>query len=314
MSAPAEEIGTGTVRSEWADAESLLRLGLGKGEPTDATVTKMLDATFAVAGPAAMQDILSFCQRWREGLVQQSRQEVKRKTGDLRTECNDRLPDSEQKSAIVTLHVAAYWALRDDTDDFVRSIVHRRRLADFWDAFEELLRPNIKPLCGWKKKWAEVVNRRMAEAYPTLEPQRDEYRRALRSFERQLRYGERWSRLRREFGAGILALLPRAVISNRWVEQTLKTAQFDAWLNVLRRHNCPGSLIVVRAGELIERALTGEEPPTQLRQESSSFADIARDCRDPALLLPSSGPRDGEEDAYGSDGAFDDPDIMCGLG
>ena len=143
MSTPAEEIGTGSAWSERADAESLLRLGLGKGEPTDAAVTKMLDAAFAVAGPAAMQDILGLCQRWREGLVQQSRQEVERKTSDLRTEWTGRLPDSEHKSAIVTLHVAAYWALRDDTDDFFRSIVRRRRLVDFWDAFEELLRPNI---------------------------------------------------------------------------------------------------------------------------------------------------------------------------
>lgn len=300
------DIGIGIVSSERADAKALLRLGLGKSQPTDAAVDKILDAAFAVAGPAAMQDILGLCQRWREGSVWQARLEAERKTSALEAEWSGRVPEGEQKSAIVALHVAAYWALRDDADDFVRAIVRRRRLADLWDAFESLLRPQIKPNPGWKRKWAEVVRSRMIEAHPGLEPGGEQYRQVIKSFERQLRLGERWCRLRREFGPGIFALLPRIVVSNRWVEQTLKAAQFDAWLDVLKRHNPPDRVVVARAGELIEMALNGDEPPIRLRLEMSSSADIARDCRDPALLLPSRPslcPED-EEEQFNSDGAF----------
>lgn len=302
-STPVEEIGTGWVRSDRAEAEALLRLGLGKAEAASTMGEKILDAVFAVAGPASMADILGLCRRWREGLISQAGREVDGKTAELRAGWGRRLPDGDQKSAIVSVHVSAYWALSDDADDFVRSIVRRGRLADFYDAFDELLRPKTKPNPGWKKKHADVMKARLAEAHPTLDPDGEDYRRHKARFKRQLQFGERWARLRREFGRGIFALLPDAVVTNRWIEQTLSATQFDTWLNILKRHNRPDDEIVERVARLVEQALGGSRPPTRLRLEGASHADVARDYRDPALLLPLDGAQ-REDDLFDSDGAF----------
>ena len=114
--------------------------------------------------------------------------------------------------------MAAYWASADDADDFVRALVRRGRLADFWEAFQLLLRPYVKPNLGWKKKFSKVKRSRLLEANQDLDPKGKEYERKARQFERQLQYGERWARLRREFGPSIFALLPSAVVTNRWIE------------------------------------------------------------------------------------------------
>lgn len=302
-STPVEEIGTGSVRSDRADARVLLRLGLGKAWAASTTGEKIIDVVFAVAGPESMGDILGLCRRWREGLIGQAGRDVDGKTAELRADWGRRVPDGDQKSAIVAVHVSAYWALSDDTDDFVRNIVRRGRLADFHDAFDELLRPRTKPNPGWKKKHADVMRARLAEAHPTLDADGGEYRRHKARFKRQLQFGERWARLRREFGRGIFALLPDAVVTNRWIEQTLSATQFDTWLNILKRHNRPDTEIVKRVALLVEQALGGSRPPTRLRLEGASHADVARDYRNPALLLPLESAQP-EDELFDSDGAF----------
>jgi hypothetical protein len=264
-----------------------------------------LDAVFAVAGPNAMEDILGLCRKWREGLIYQTRQAAEDKMAALRADWESRLPDNDQKPAIIEVHVAAYWASADDADDFVRAIVRRGRLADFWEAFQSLLRPCVKPNLGWKKKFGEVKRSRLVEANPGLEPQGKEYEKKAKQFERQLQYGERWARLRCEFGPGVFALLSSAVVTNRWIEQELSVTQFDAWLSVLRRHNPPDPLIVKRAWYLVEEALSGRPPPERLRLEDTCFADLGRDCRNPSILLPLVDVRDGDEDeSFDKDGAF----------
>lgn len=301
-----EEIGAGVTRSERVEAEAMLKLGLGKASrPSQATTDKILDAVFAVAGPGAMEDMLGLCRKWRDGLIYETKGDVERKTTALQGEWGDRVPEGKDKEAIVAVHVSAYWALCDDADDFVRAIVRRGRLADFWEAFQDLLRPIVKPNLGWKKKFGEVKKARLKEAHPDVDPSGKEYRRQERRFEHQLQYGERWARLRGEFGPGIFALLPSTVVTNSWVEQTLSATQFDAWLSILRRHNRPDATMVERAWRLVEGALSGEEPPVRLRLEDIPFEDMGRGCRDPSILSPSTPMRDEEEeDAFTQDGAF----------
>jgi hypothetical protein len=150
-----------------------------------------------------------------------------------------------------------------------------------------------------------VKRSRLLEANQDLDPKRKEYEKKARHFERQLQYGERWARLRREFGPGLFALLPNAVVTNRWVEQELSITEFDAWLSVLRRHNPPDPLIVQRAWYLVEEALSGRPPPERLRLEDTSFADLGRDYHDPSILLPPVDVRGGDEDeSFDRDGAF----------
>jgi hypothetical protein len=67
-----------------------------------------LDAVFAVAGPNAMEDILGLCQKWREGLIYQTRQAVDDKMAALESDWESRLADNDQKAAIIEVHVAAY--------------------------------------------------------------------------------------------------------------------------------------------------------------------------------------------------------------
>lgn len=304
--AAVEEIGTGVTRSDRAEAESMLKLGLGKASrASPAAVDRILDAVFAIAGPGSMEDLLGLCCKWRDGLIYETKGDIERKTTALRGEWGERVPEGKDKEAIVAVHVSAYWALCDDADDFVRAIVHRERLADFWDAFQTLLRPTVRPNPGWKKKFGEVKRARLKEAHPDLDPRGKEYRRQERRFEHQVQYGERWARLRGEFGPGIFALLPSSVVTNSWVEQTLSATQFDAWLSILRRHNRPDATMVERAWRLVEGALSGKEPPVRLRLEETPFEDMDRHCRDPSILLPSAptGDDDGE-DAFTQDGAF----------
>jgi hypothetical protein len=155
-----------------------------------------------------------------------------------------------------------------------------------------------------------VKRSRLLEANRDLDPKGKDYRKRTRQFERQLQYGERWARLRRDFGPGIFALLPSAVVTNHWIEQQLSVTQLsvtqlDAWLSVLRRHNPPDPLIAERAWYLVEEALSGQPPPERLRLEDTSFADLGRDCRDPSILLPLVDVRDGDEDeSIDKDGAF----------
>jgi hypothetical protein len=129
------------------EAVATLKLGLGKKSPTpQGNADAILDAAFAVAGPNAMEDIMGLCQKWREGLIYQTRQAVEDKMAALRSDWESRLPDNDQKPAIIEVHVAAHWASADDADDFFRAIVRRGRLADFWEAFQSLLRPCVKPI------------------------------------------------------------------------------------------------------------------------------------------------------------------------
>lgn len=189
ISAPAavEEIGTGVTRSDRAEAEAMLKLGLGKASRASPAATdKILNGAFAVAGPEAMEEMLGLCRKWRDGLIYETKGDIERKTAALWGEWGGRVPEGEQKDAIVAVHVSAYWALCDDADDFVRGIVRRGRLADFWEAFQALLRPVIKPNLGWKKKFGEVKKARLKEAHPDLDPRGEEYRRQARRFEHQL--------------------------------------------------------------------------------------------------------------------------------
>jgi hypothetical protein len=293
------------TRSDRAEAVAMLKLGLGKDSRTSqAVVDEILGAAFAVAGKEAMEDMLGLCQRWRDGLIYHTRQDLDAKAAVLRTEWGDRLPDTAHKAAI-DVHVAAYWADADDTDDFVRAIVRRGRLADFWEAFQVLLQPYVKPNPGWKKKFGEVKKSRLAEANSGLDPRGKEYGRKARRLDRQLQYGERWGRLRREFGSGVFALLPSAVVTNRWVEQGLSATQFDAWLRLLKRYNPPDPAIVERAWYLVDEALSGRQPPQRLRLEDISLTDLSRDWRDPTILQPLTGVQDGDEDeSFDKDGAF----------
>jgi hypothetical protein len=172
----------------------------------------------------------------------------------------------------------------------------------------------VKPNPGWKKKFSEVKRSRLLEANQDLDPKEKDSEKKARQFERQLQYGERWARLRREFGPGIYALLPSTVVTNRWIEQQLSITHFDAWLSVLRRHNPPDPLIAERAWYLVEEALSGQPPPERLRLEDTSFADLGRDCRDPSILLPLVDVQDGAEDeSFDKDGAFlEEEDIVEG--
>jgi len=270
-----------------------------------AMTDKIRDAVFEVAGPGAMEDMLGFCRKWRDGLIYETKGDVERKTTALQSEWGKRVPEGKDNEAIVAVNVSAYWALCDDADEYVRAIVRRERLADFWDAFQTLLRPTVRPKLGWKKKFGEVKRARLKEAHPNLDPKGQEYRRQERRFKHQLQYGERWARLRGEFGPGIFALLPSIVVTNSWVEQTLSATQFDAWLSILRRHNHPDTTLVERAWRLVEGALSGEKAPVRLRLKEIPFEDMERSCRDPSVLLPSAPTRDDdEEDAFTQGGAF----------
>jgi hypothetical protein len=138
-----------------------------------------------------MEDLLGLCRKWREGLIYHTRQAVEDKMAALRSDWENRLPDNDQKPAIIEVHVATYWASADDADDFVRAIVRRGRLADLFEAFQLLLRPCVKPNLGWKKKFSEVKRSRLLEANQDLDPKGKEYEKKARHFERQLQYGER---------------------------------------------------------------------------------------------------------------------------
>lgn len=67
-----------------------------------------MDAVFAVAGPIAMEELLGLCGKWREGLIYHTRQAVMDKMAVLHTDWESRLPDNDQKPAIIEVHVAAY--------------------------------------------------------------------------------------------------------------------------------------------------------------------------------------------------------------
>jgi hypothetical protein len=101
----------------------------------------------------------------------------------------------------------------------------------------------------------------------------------------------------------MFALLPSVMVTNKWVERTLSTVQFEAWFNVMKRHNRPNPTIVDRVGQLVDMALDSARPPVQLRLEGTSPADIARDCCDPAILFPVEDMQ-VEDDLFASDGAF----------
>ncbi|KAM0714673.1 hypothetical protein Q7P37_003052 [Cladosporium fusiforme] len=292
--------------SDRAGAAAMLKLGLGKGSQiSPAAFDAILNAAFAVAGPEAMEDILGLCRKWRDGLVYHTPKDIDSKMAALRAEWEGRLPDNDQKGAIIDVHVAAYWASAEEADDFTRSIVRRGRFAEFWEAFQVLLHPCVRPNPGWKKKFGEVKRLRLAEAHPGLDPQGKEYGRKARQLERQLQYGERWGRLRRDFGPGIFALLPSAVVTNRWVEQEMSATQFDAWLRILRRYNPPKQAIVDRVWWLVNEALSGRQPPERLRLEDAPLSELSRGCRDLGVLLPLTGVQGGDEDeSFDRDGAF----------
>lgn len=312
---PPEEVEAEVTRPGRAEAVATLKLGLGKDSRTSQVVfDEILDAAFAVAGPEAMEDMLRLCQKWRDGLIYHTRQDLDAKAAVLRADCEGRLPDSAHKAAIVDVHVAAYWASADDADDFIRAIECRGRLADFWEAFQVLLQPCVKPNPGWKKRFGEVRKSRLEEANPGMDPRGKEYRKKARHLEHQLQYGERWGRLRREFGPGVFALLPSAVVTNRWVEQGLSATQFDAWLRLLKRRNPPDPVIVRQAWYLVDEALSGRPPPRRLRLEDTSLTDISRDYHNPAILQPledkPSGIGGDEDESLDRNGAFLDEETI----
>ena len=106
---PTEDTGKEVVRSGRAEAAATLKLGLGKRSMASQEVSDaILGAVFAVAGPNAMEDLLGLCRKWREGLIYHTRQAVEDKMAALRSDWESRLPDNDQKPAIVEVHMAAY--------------------------------------------------------------------------------------------------------------------------------------------------------------------------------------------------------------
>ena len=106
---PIEDTGKEVVDSGRAEAAATLKLGLGKRSMASQEVSDaILGAAFAVASPNAIEDLLGLCRKWREGLIYHTRQAVEDKMAALRSDWESRLPDNEQKLAIVEVHIAAY--------------------------------------------------------------------------------------------------------------------------------------------------------------------------------------------------------------
>jgi hypothetical protein len=101
-----EDTGKEVIELGRAEAAATLKLGLGKRSlASQEVLDAILDAVFAVAGPDAMEDLLGLCRKWREGLICHTRQAVEDKLATLRADWESRLPDDDQKPAIIEVHV-----------------------------------------------------------------------------------------------------------------------------------------------------------------------------------------------------------------
>lgn len=100
-----------------------------------------------------------------------------------------------------------------------------------------------------------------------------------------LRYGGRWERIRHEFsGDGIFALMPPALVSDKFVER-LPNDRFDTWLSLLREFSDSNDDLVRRASVLVEYALSGNFlPDARLALETITKEEIGG-CNDPSTLF-----------------------------
>ena len=170
-------------------------------------------------------------------------------------------------------------------------IAHRKALAELSTRYERLksqLRPDAE---GYRKR----VGKHKVWLFHLLYPDHAAVHRPAddsgqcrsdwHEFTDDLRYGNRWERIRDTFGGeGVLALMPPSIISNRFLER-LPNDRFDTWLSLVQEFNAPGCELVRKASILMDHALSGSSlPNAKLRLEMIEEVEIGT-CSDFSALL-----------------------------
>jgi hypothetical protein len=215
----------------------------------------------AIAGVKSTEDWQQYMQTWRT-------------YGHLTSRPTSQKRTSLEHLQDVSLEIRAFYfkyyrvEVSDVTDSW-RAITHRIRQVDLWEAFLQAGRTipskDLAPL----RNGQVALSQQKVYLFRIIYPEFREVdnpdgtaacKKIWNKFQYQLRAATRWYTLQAELGYGILGLIPNRVVSNTWVQRTLKANEFPLWILVIRAWN-PGCLEASQVlASTLRRALGNQGP------------------------------------------------------
>lgn len=267
---------------------------------------KMLDTALAIAGPKSAEDWQTFFAAWR-------------KSGGLASRPVSRDPKREEHlkqypQAIQHFYHTYNRVEMSTTIEMWRAITHRFAMRDLWAAFltacQTIPEAQLPIVAGSTNK---LRSRQRQYLFHVLHPalrgsasskSDPTIRKAQSAYHDQMGFAKRWHTLADTLGVGVLGLIPASIVSNNWIQKTLKVDEFAAWIQVIRQWNPR----VIEAGQhwqkTLNKALTHQKPPRRLKQlETLTTASLKR-FHDPTSLF---GPGNVETDVSGDEMAGVNP-------
>lgn len=266
---------------------------------------KMLEAAFAIAGPKSAEDWQTYLATWR-------------KSGWLASRPSSRQLDPIQHLQPYPTAIQHFYHTysRVETSmvtDSWRTITHRFGMVELWQAYlhactvvtVEALPPGLerqKPDSRYRRYLFNVLH---PELRGLTGPEPDQaIRKPLKAFQERLAFAKRWYTLQEVLGPGIFGLIPDRVVSNNWIQKTLKRDEFAVWLQVIQRWNPACIAAGQHWWKTLNKALSHQKPPRRIKQlETLSVASLKR-FHDPTTLF---GPGQTETDVS-EDEPLDRPD------
>lgn len=272
----------------------------GSVSTTPAIQAQMVRNAMAIAGPKSVEDWKMFMETWRASGHLTSRPASR----------NNQLPPSHLHSQTIEV-TDFYYKYKKveacDVADSWKAITYRIRMVDLW---EVLLRAGgsiphheLPPL----QRGQTLQSSRKAFLFGMLHP---EFRGVIdphispaskkqwKTFTYRLGYAERWHTLQRELGYGILGLIPNCVVSNNWVQRTMKLNEFALWINVIKHFN-PQCLSAARNwSRTLNKAISSRKPSEKRRALEDMPTASIKHFNDTSTLF---GPTNSETELSGDD-------------
>ena len=240
----------------------------------EAMATKAL----SIGGPAVIEEWRGIVKEWRS-------------IGRLRVRCNvdevgeEELEEMQRRKGWLgrgdlepaALRAWGQFAVRwqqsaiDETVGRVLHIVERWRKAEMYDCY-------ARAHGGMSSRGGVKRSSRALELAVWSIYGKDATAKQKEKVQRELRYGKRWSDLRRSMGEGIFALMSNTLLPMTYVEQTLNNTTFEAWVEMLMECNGHAKGMGGDVWPLLQRMLSGKTLPARpLRLERVEGGGLEHD-------------------------------------
>jgi hypothetical protein len=227
---------------------------------------KMVRNAVAIAGVQCAEDWQQYMNTWR-------------KYGHLTSRPTSRNKTSLTHLRGVSAEIRAFYykycrvEVSEVTNNW-RAITDRIRQVDLWEAFLRAGQTIPSKDLGMVRNGQVLLSQQKVYLFSIIHPEfkgidspsgTGGCKREWGRFRHQLWAASRWHTLQLELGYGVLGLIPSRVVSNSWVERTLKVDEFSLWILVIRAWN-PRCLEASQAwASTLRRAFSHQGPSRRMK-------------------------------------------------